>query len=73
MYGQLEVNHDPGSRECTAVAVEYYTLLDGSGDVVLDVVVRPFEWQVVIQPWTRQILKNTRYPVSYPGAKYLLG
>ena len=44
MYGQFEVDHEPGGRECTAVAVEYDTLCEGEGEVVVDVVVvgRPF-------------------------------
>ena len=44
MYGQFEVDHKSGGRECTAVAVEYDTLCEGEGEVVVDVVVvgRPF-------------------------------
>ena len=50
VYGQFEVNHKSGGRECTASAVDYDTLWEGEGDVVVDVVVvgRPFGWRVVI-------------------------
>ena len=52
MYGEFEVDHEPGGHKCTAVTVEYYTLHEGEGEaeVVVDVVVvGPHEWQVVIQ------------------------
>ena len=47
MYGQFEVDHEPGGRKCTAVTVEYYTLREGEGEGE----VAAHEWQVVIQPW----------------------
>ena len=48
VYGQFEVDHKSGGRECTANAVDYDTLCEGEGDVVVDVVVvgRPFELRV---------------------------
>ena len=48
MYGQFEVDHEPGGRECIAVAVEHDALYEGEGEgeVVVDVVVvgRSFGW-----------------------------
>ena len=52
VYGQCEVNHKSGGRECTASAVDYDTLCEGGGEIVVDFVVvgRPFGWRAVIQP-----------------------
>ena len=57
MYGQLEVDHKPGGRECTAVAVEYDALCEVVDVVVVD---RPFGWRVVIQPKYDDILFHAR-------------